>query len=122
MMNLSGKVLKILEVAPEDLLVVCDDVNLPLGRIRLRAKGGPGGHNGLESCVAAMGTEEIGRLRIGVGVKALPHELHDFVLSAFDRIEEPVVEEAIQKAIEACGCWVEEGMDRAMSRYNRVEE
>ena len=72
MMNESGDALHGVQVPRQDLLIVCDDVNLPLGRLRLRPGGGAGGHHGLESCLSVMGTEDIPRLRIGVGADPLP--------------------------------------------------
>ena len=121
MMNESGEALRVAGIAPGQLLLVCDDVNLPLGTIRLRPDGGAGGHHGLESCVEALGTEQVARLRIGVGVTALPPDLSDFVLSPFDTEERPVAMRAIEQAAEACEVWTREGVDVAMNRYNRVQ-
>ena len=118
MMNESGEGLKDLAVALNDLLVVCDDVNLPLGTIRLRPEGGPGGHHGLESCLSVLGTERVPRLRVGVGVEPLPQDLSNFVLSPFHSSERPVVERALAQAAEACEAWVKDGMDVVMNRYN----
>jgi len=122
MMNESGEALRAVEVESQRLLLVCDDVNLPLGTIRLRPQGSAGGHHGLESCLAVLGTEDIPRLRIGVGIPALPHDLHDFVLSPFHSAEHPVVTRAIEQAAEACESWVKDGLEVAMGRYNRAQE
>ena len=122
MMNESGEALRAAQVTPQELLVVCDDVNLPLGTIRLRPDGSAGGHHGLQSCLEALGTEDVPRLRIGVGTDELPRDLHDFVLSPFQRMERPVVKRAIEQAAEACETWVKEGMDAAMNRYNRTQD
>ncbi len=121
MMNESGQALRAAAVDPQDLLIVCDDVNLPLGTIRLRAEGGAGGHHGMQSCLEALGTERVARLRIGVGIKELPRDLRDFVLSPFHSTERPVIKQAIAQAAEACETWVKEGVHAAMNRYNRVQ-
>ena len=122
MMNESGEALRALEVPAQDLLVVCDDVNLPLGTIRLRREGGAGGHHGLQSCLEMRGTEDVPRLRIGVGTPELPRDLHDFVLSPFSSTERSVIARAIEQAAEACEQWITEGMDVAMNRYNNAQD
>ena len=122
MMNESGEALRDLEVPPQGLLVVCDDVNLPLGTLRLRREGGSGGHHGLQSCLEALGTEDVPRLRIGVGTAELPRELTDFVLSPFQSTERPVITRAIEQAAEACEQWITEGMDAVMNRYNNTQD
>ena len=118
MMNESGEALKAVAVDPADLLVVCDDVNLPLGTIRLRQQGGPGGHHGLQSCLEALGTEEVTRLRIGVGTTALPADLREFVLSPFHSSERPMMKRSIEQAADACEVWIKEGIEVAMNQYN----
>jgi PTH1 family peptidyl-tRNA hydrolase len=123
MMNESGEALRGVEGSWQDLLVVCDDVNLSLGTIRLRPEGSSGGHHGLQSCLDVLGTEQIPRLRIGVGVRELPRDLHDFVLSPFQSAERPLMRRAIEQAAESCETWVRDGMDVAMNRYNtRAQE
>ena len=122
MMNESGEAMRVIDVPQPNLLIVCDDVNLPLGTIRLRLQGGAGGHHGLESCLAVLGTEEVPRLRIGVGVEPLPADLEDFVLSRFSSAERPLMKQAIEQAALACETWVTEGMEMAMNRYNRSQE
>ena len=122
MMNESGEALKALPVKPHELLVVCDDVNLPLGTLRLRPEGSDGGHHGLASCLAVLGTEGVARLRIGVGISPLPKDLHQFVLSPVTPAERPAMERAIGQAAEACELWVTGGIDMAMNQYNRVQE
>jgi PTH1 family peptidyl-tRNA hydrolase len=97
-------------VKPEEILIVCDDVNLPLGALRIRAQGGSGGHHGLASCLEQLQTEQIARLRLGVGVAALPRDLTEFVLCAFHREERPVIERAIAQAADACESWVSKGV------------
>jgi len=118
MMNESGEALNGSTVPLQDLLIVCDDVNLPLGTIRLRPQGGAGGHHGLASCCAVLGTEDVPRLRVGVGIEPLPRDLEDFVLAPFQASEWPLVQRAVEQAAEACDSWVTEGIDVAMNRYN----
>ena len=121
MMNESGEALRQLPVSPTDVLVICDDVNLPLGTLRLRSSGGAGGHHGLESCLGTLGTENVPRLRIGVASGPLPKDLTDFVLTRFTADERPTIREAIHQATEAAELWAHEGMDAAMHRYNRTQ-
>ncbi|MBI4343627.1 MAG: aminoacyl-tRNA hydrolase [Candidatus Omnitrophica bacterium] len=118
MMNESGDALAALGEPAGELLVVCDDVNLPLGALRLRAQGGAGGHHGLASCLQALGTEQVARLRIGVGVAPLPRELHDFVLSPFRPEERGIMDQALTQAVEACRAWAKDGLEQAMNRFN----
>lgn len=122
MMNESGEALRAVDVSLQQLLIVCDDVNLPLGAIRLRLQGSAGGHHGLQSCLDVLRTEQISRLRIGVGIEPLPTDLHDFVLSRFSSLERPIIMGAIEQAAGACEAWVTEGMEMAMNRYNRTQD
>jgi PTH1 family peptidyl-tRNA hydrolase len=121
MMNDAGDLFKAASVAPSDLLIVCDDVNLPLGAIRLRAQGSSGGHHGLDSCLAVLGTDAVARLRIGIGTGQLPKDLTDFVLSPFRPAERTLVHQALEQAVEACETWVKEGIEVAMNRFNRSQ-
>ena len=118
MMNESGDALTAIGRPPHELLVVCDDVNLPLGTIRLRPQGGAGGHHGLASCLTVLGTEDVARLRVGVGVAEMPRDLEAFVLSRFRNTELPLIKQAVVQAAEACETWVNEGIEAAMNRYN----
>jgi peptidyl-tRNA hydrolase, PTH1 family len=104
---------------PEDLLVVSDDVYLPVGALRLRASGSSGGHRGLESVEAALGTRGFARLRIGVGAAESGAELREHVLEAFSPEERPLVDETVVRAADAVECWVAEGIGTAMNRFNR---
>ena len=122
MMNESGEALRGLQMPVQDVLIVCDDVYLPLGRLRLRPKGTAGGHHGLESCLSALGTEEVPRLRVGVGIEPLPKELHEFVLSTFPSDERPVIRRAVEQAADACEAWATDGMDAAMNRHNSTQD
>ena len=120
MMNRSGAAVArdAQDVKPQDCLIVCDDVNLPLGTLRMRAQGGAGGHHGLASCLESFGTEDVPRLRVGVGSASLPKDLTEFVLSPFRNEERPVVEDMVARAVEACALWVQEGIATAMNQVN----
>ena len=124
-MNRSGHplfaVAQFYKIDPQQVLVVLDDFALPLGRLRLRARGGPGGHNGLESIIVQFGTEEIPRLRIGIG--AAPREGSvDHVLSRFFEEEKPLVRSAVDRAVEAVKCAIDNGLVSAMNSFNKTEE
>lgn len=112
-----GPLVEALGVAGEDLLVVCDDLALPLGRIRLRRRGSSGGHKGLASIIQALATEEFPRLRIGIG--PVRGEAVEFVLGEFDRAERATIEEAVREAVEAVRSWATRGIEEAMNRFNR---
>ena len=120
-MNASGYPLlafaQFYKIKPEEVLVVLDDFSLPLGRLRLRLQGGSGGHNGLESVIMQFGTEDIPRLRIGIG--PAPREgSHDYVLTRFFDEEKPVVRSAIDRAVEAVKCAIDNGLVSAMNIFN----
>ncbi len=121
--NLSGvsvlAAVQKLRLLPERLLVVLDDVNLPLGKLRLRPKSSDGGHKGLRSILDALQTDAVPRLRIGVGIPLRGEDLVEFVLSPFAPEEEPVIAEAIERAADAVQVWLTEGMDAAMQKFNR---
>jgi PTH1 family peptidyl-tRNA hydrolase len=104
---------------PEDLLVVTDDVYLPVGALRLRASGSSGGHRGLESVGAALGTTRFARLRLGVGPAAGAAELREHVLERFTPAEERQIGEAVGLAADAVECWAAAGIGPAMNRFNR---
>lgn len=127
-MNRSGAALAPLIADPEfdasrDLLVLVDDAALPLGRFRLRATGSAGGHNGLKSVQGALRSQEYARLRIGVGpVPALTDDLADFVLEPMSAEDAAVLEDMLDPMTEAVDCWVSQGIDAAMNRFNRSLE
>jgi PTH1 family peptidyl-tRNA hydrolase len=104
-----------------EILVVLDDLALPLGRLRLRIRGGPGGHNGLESIIMQFGTEEIPRLRIGIG-EAPSEGSVDYVLSRFFEEEKSIVRSTINRAVEAVKCAIDNGLISAMNTFNKTEE
>jgi PTH1 family peptidyl-tRNA hydrolase len=122
-MNLSGEALgrwvHDAGAPVEALLVVSDDVYLPLGTLRLRARGSSGGHRGLESIEAHLGHREFARLRVGVGAAESSSELKEHVLEAFGPDEEPRVREAVERAADAVECWATQGIEQAMNRFNR---
>ena len=103
---------------PAGCLVVVDDVYLPLGRIRLRARGSAGGHNGLASVEAALGTTEYPRLRIGVGRGDTATVLADHVLAEFDDDERAALDEVLERSVDAACGWAAEGITAAMNRFN----
>jgi PTH1 family peptidyl-tRNA hydrolase len=106
------------KVTNEELLIVCDDVSLPTGKLRLRAKGSSGGQNGLKDIIRRLGTEEFARLRIGIGPLPPQWDMADYVLSKFGKDEEPAVGIAVQAAAEAAEDWVRHGIATAMNKYN----
>jgi PTH1 family peptidyl-tRNA hydrolase len=124
-MNRSGHPLHAIaqfyKVASEEILIVLDDFSLPLGRLRIRESGGPGGHNGLESAIVQFGTEEIPRLRIGIG-PAPAEGSTDFVLSNFFEEERPLVRSTIERAAEAVKWAIDKGVVSAMNTFNKIEE
>jgi PTH1 family peptidyl-tRNA hydrolase len=102
----------------EDVLVVYDEVALPLGRLRLRPGGSPAGHRGLESVIAELRSDRIPRLRLGIGGDEPPEDLVEYVLAAFDGAERDAAEEMVRRAADACEAWLDEGMEAAMNRFN----
>jgi PTH1 family peptidyl-tRNA hydrolase len=121
-MNRSGESLRLLRskygFEAEDLIVVLDDLNLPFGRLRIRERGSAGGHRGLESVLEVMGTDEIFRLRLGIGEERMPEDKAPFVLSDFSRERLPELEEMIGKACGAVRSIVRDGVTKAMMVYN----
>lgn len=109
------------DALPQDLLVVCDDVNLPLGQLRLRLGGSDGGHKGLRSVQGAIGTEAFPRLRLGVGAPPRGADTADYVLDSFTESEREVAEDMLRRAQEAVEVALAVGLERAMNSYNRRE-
>jgi PTH1 family peptidyl-tRNA hydrolase len=105
---------------PQQILVVCDDFALPLGSLRLRLKGSSGGHNGLDSIIQTLGTQEIPRLRLGVGPVPPKIDPADFVLATFKKSDKAGIEEMLERAIAAVKTIAEEGFDTAMNKFNKV--
>jgi PTH1 family peptidyl-tRNA hydrolase len=125
-MNLSGsavsKFRQFYQVEPADLLVIVDDVALPLGRLRARVRGSAGGHNGLKSVIEQLGTDEFPRLRIGVGRGDERRELADHVTSKFDPAERDIIHAATLRAADATELFISEGIERVMNTFNAAND
>lgn len=121
--NLSGQsvreAVRRLNLSPGQILVVLDDAQLPIGKLRMRPKGSSGGHKGLQSIIDALQTEEIPRLRVGIGSPPEGIDMVTFVLSPFSEDEENVISEAVERAADAAIFWVKEGVEAAMQKFNR---
>jgi PTH1 family peptidyl-tRNA hydrolase len=122
-MNLSGQAIsqaaRFYKIPPEHILVVSDEVNLPVGKLRVRSKGSAGGHNGLKSIIAALGSEDFPRIRLGVGAPPHPdYDMADWVLSVFRGQDAEDMAQAASRAAEAVECYLEKGPDKAMNLYN----
>jgi peptidyl-tRNA hydrolase, PTH1 family len=121
-MNLSGKALKywmnVEDIPLENVLVIVDDIALPLGALRMKKKGGDAGHNGLNNIIMNLNTEEFPRLRIGIGNDFAKGYQVDYVLGKWTEVEETIMIEKINKAIEAIKSFIIEGADKAMNLYN----
>ena len=122
-MNNSGECVReicdFFKLSNKDILVIYDDVSLPPGQLRLRTKGSAGGHNGIKSVIAHLGTEVFDRIKIGVGEKPAEWDLADYVLSRFSKEEEPLIREAIDRAASATESIISDGIEAAMGEYNR---
>ena len=122
-MNLSGEAVheaaSFYKVPPERILVVSDEVALAPGKIRVRRSGSAGGHNGLKNIIAPLGTDQFPRIRVGVRQKPHPdYDMADWVLGKFQGEDKKAVEEAVKRAADAAECLIQEGVDKAMNRYN----
>jgi PTH1 family peptidyl-tRNA hydrolase len=117
-----GELVRYYRIEVPDVLVVVDDVNLPLGRLRARPRGSDGGHNGLKSIIEHLGTEEFSRLRIGVGRGAEDRELAGHVLSRFLPAERDAVERMVTRGADAAELFALEGIDQVMNRFNAPED
>jgi PTH1 family peptidyl-tRNA hydrolase len=125
-MNASGEAVRALcqkyDVDPSALCVVVDEIALPLGQLRMRARGSAGGHNGLKSVIAHLGTTEFPRLRVGVRGERYSRErdLADYVLEPFAKAERELFEDTLIRATEALRIWLAQGIDAAMRRANHL--
>ncbi len=122
-MNLSGEAVgqaaAFYKIPPERVLVISDDVSLPLGKLRIRKSGSAGGHNGLKNIIQHLGTDAFPRVKIGVGQKPHPdYDMADWVLSKFTGEDKKVIAQAVERAADAVACYIQEGPDRAMGKFN----
>ena len=122
-MNLSGEAVgeaaRFYKIPPDHVLVISDDVSLPLGKLRIRKGGSAGGHNGLKSIIQHLGTDQFPRVKIGVGEKPHPdYDMADWVLGKFAGEDLKTITQAIQRAGKAAECYIHDGPDRAMNRFN----
>lgn len=122
-MNLSGEAVaeavRFYKIPPEHVIVVSDEVALPIGKLRVRTKGSAGGHNGLKNIIAMLGTDQFPRIRIGVGAAPHPdYDMADWVLSAFRGKDAEDMLAAAERAAAAVECYITKGADRAMNLYN----
>ena len=126
--NLSGKSVACLvhkhDISLSDLLVIYDDLDLPMGKIRLRQSGSSGGHKGMNSIISALGSEDFPRIRVGIGRPQAEEQsisedaIVNYVLSDFYRREEAIIKPVIAKVSEAIDCFITEGIEAAMSKFN----
>ena len=122
-MNLSGEAAaeaaRFYKIPPQHVLVVSDEVSLPIGRLRVRSKGSAGGHNGLKSIIACLGSEEFPRIRLGVGAPPHPdYDMADWVLSTFKNQDAEDMAAAVARAAEAVECYILNGPEKTMNPYN----
>lgn len=122
-MNLSGKSVRRLsrdrQITPDRILVVCDDLDLPLGRLRIRPKGGSGGQKGLRSIIEALGSQDFARLRVGIGRPLGSIDPAEYVLLPFADEEKSLLAETVSRAVEAVESWLADGIVATMDRFNR---
>ena len=122
-LNLSGEAVKLAgafyKIPPERVIVISDNVSLPLGKLRIRANGSAGGHDGLKNIIQHLGTDAFPRIKVGVGAPAHPeHEMVDWVIGNFTPAEKKVVSEAVGRAADAVECLIEKGVSEAQNKFN----
>lgn len=121
-MNRSGiairQIVEVEDLSPKEILIVADDFNLPLGRIRLRLSGSDGGHNGLASVIYNLGTEDFPRIRLGIGPVPGDVDAEEFVLERFKQSEVAPAEKMVKRAVNAVSVWLEEGFEKSASVFN----
>jgi PTH1 family peptidyl-tRNA hydrolase len=122
-MNLSGKAVEALinkyKLRLEDILIVCDNLDLELARLKVRGSGSSGGHRGLKSIIDALKSEGFSRLRIGIGRPSRNIEVSDYVLSGFDKTDKKRLKESLKNASACCELWISEGITKSMNIFNR---
>jgi PTH1 family peptidyl-tRNA hydrolase len=123
MMNLSGRAVGGLRRAYHvsslaDLLVVHDDMDISLGTVRLRERGGSGGHRGMQSIIESVGGQDFARLRVGIGRPRVGQDPIDYVLTRFSSDEEAAIDRAVRVAADAAQCWIQYGATETMNRFN----
>ena len=123
MMNLSGQAVQqaanFYKIPPEQIIVIFDDISLPVGKLRVRPNGSAGGHNGVKDIIAKLGSNQFPRVKIGVGEKPDPeYDLAAWVLGHPTKMEWKTIEETIDRGLDAVECIIKEGTDQAMSRFN----
>lgn len=121
-MNLSGESVRELldyyKCDNEDVIVIYDDISLDVGKLRIRAKGSAGGHNGIKSIISHLGTQEFPRIKVGVGEKPARMDLADYVLGRFSKEEQPLIRESVDKASDAVALMLREDISAAMNKFN----
>lgn len=122
-MNLSGESIRAIvdyyQIDIEDLVLIYDDLDLPVGKIRLRQKGSAGGHNGIKSAIAHLGTQEFNRIRIGIDRPPKGMAVPDYVLGRFSKEEQPSVADSVKKSADACETWLKRPFLQVMNEYNQ---
>lgn len=122
-MNLSGESIRAVsdyyQIDIEDIVIIYDDLDLPVGKIRLRQKGSAGGHNGIKSTVAHLGTQEFNRIRIGIDRPKNGMKVPDYVLGRFYDEEKPLTQEAVKKSAAACEAWLDKPFLQVMNEFNQ---
>lgn len=106
------------KIEDEDLLVLCDDFQLPLGKLRLRTGGSSGGQKGLEDCLRRLGSQNLPRLRLGIGPVPERWKVADFVLGKFDESDQSQVQQMVRRSADAVETWISSGIQEAMNRFN----
>ena len=122
-MNLSGEAVgeaaRFYKIPPDHVLVISDDVSLPLGKLRIRTGGSAGGHNGLKSIIQHLGADQFPRVKVGVGEKTHPdYDMADWVLGKFQGEDKKVMDETVKRAADAVECYLKDGPQKAMNRFN----
>ena len=121
-MNLSGQSVRaaidFFKLDLDDLMVICDDLNLEVGRIRIRAKGSAGGQNGIKDIINRLGTQEFPRLRLGIGRPPANWDTADYVLGKFDEHDQASIDDSVKQAVKACELWIDSDVKTAMNKFN----